>query len=223
MAGRSKVPSDGSALSRGYRRVIRRTNETGLAGRGDYEVAFGATAGEQREAWVAPAGYLSVLKERGVELGAVGAVAAFRPDEDLPEEVVSKLEQVNEVVEATPAQILHMREQGGSRAGEFGVQERMDCGITMVIVGDTQASRVRLDAWTGDEVEGWTLSRSAQIAAERYGMSKQDYISMATDPAIGLPPVDSSQVLDAHARDEADGHLVPGVWISFASLAELVA
>src|SRR4051812_19193466 len=102
-----------------YFRVIRRTNETGLAGRDDYEVAFGAMASEEREGWIAWAPYLALLREAGVYIGGVGVVAAFRPDEDLPSDIVQQLERIDQVVEATPTQVLHMREQGGQDAADF--------------------------------------------------------------------------------------------------------
>jgi hypothetical protein len=206
-----------------YLAVIRRTNETGLASRHDYEIAFGATAREQREVWLGITPLLAAFRDRGVDIGGLYAIGAFRPDEPLPGDLSTQLQRINDVVEATPTQVLHAREQGGQSAEGFSVHGRMECGTIMVIVGDTAGTRVRGATWRSDDEGGWTLSRSTLDAARRYGLTKTEYVQMATDPKVGLlPPVEAADVEAAHARDVAAGKLEDGVWVCFASVVDLV-
>lgn len=209
---------------REYSQTIERTNVTGLGSRADYEVAFGAVAGEQRCRLLAWIPFLSVLRDAGVEIGGLGSVGVFKPDEPLPDEIRTLLERMSEIVDATPTQVHHMRELGGVGADDFSVKARMEWAIVMVTLGDVEASLVRNAAWERNAGDGWVLTRRTRSAARRFGLAKRQYVSMASNETVGLlPPIDSLALRDVRARDKARGRLVRGAWVSFESLAVLAS
>ncbi len=205
-----------------WARTIHRTNVTGLGTRRDYELAFVALAREQREALCARVPFHVGLRNNGVSIGHLGALGAYAPDEQLPQELSDRLAVINEVVEASGTQIVEMRQNGGERSEEFSVEGRMNAGILMVAVGDTDASLLRQTAWASDGKGGWKFSAVTEDAATRDGLSREDFECMVDDLGGVLPSVDSPAVVGARTIDQEAQCLAPGSWISYSTLSSLL-
>lgn len=219
---RGVLPPRDPGQSDNLRRVYQRTNVTGLARRRDYEMAFGPLARERREAMCAPVPFLVALRDRGVPVVSLGGVAAYAPDEHLPQDLQKLLADMNEVVEATGTQILEMRENGGEQSCDFSVRGRQELGILMVALGDARASRLRETAWTGNGQGAFKFSAVTKRAAARDGLSRADYKRMAKDLKSALPPFDSLAVTRVRTTDREVEGIDSTIWISYASLAALV-
>jgi len=157
-----------------WARTIHRTNVTGLGTRRDYELVFASLACEQREAFCASVPFLVGLRNNGVSIGDLGALGAYAPDEQLPQELRDRLAVMNEVVEASGTQIVEIRQNGGERSEEYSVEGRMNAGTLMVAFGDTDASLLRQTAWARDGKGGWKFSAVTEDAATRHGLSRED-------------------------------------------------
>jgi len=205
-----------------WARTIHRTNVTGLGTRRDYELVFASLACEQREAFCASVPFLVGLRNNGVSIGDLGALGAYAPDEQLPQELRDRLAVMNEVVEASGTQIVEIRQNGGERSEEYSVEGRMNAGTLMVAFGDTDASLLRQTAWARDGKGGWKFSAVTEDAATRHGLSREDFERMADDLGGALPSVDSPAVVRARTIDQEAHCLAPGSWISYSSLSSLL-
>ncbi len=205
-----------------WARTIHRTNVTGLGTRRDYGLVFASLAYEQREALCALVPFLVGLRNNGVSIGDLTALGAYAPDEQLPQELRDRLAVINEVVEASGTQIVEMRQNGGERSEEFSVEGRMNAGILMVAVGDTDASLLRQTAWDRDGRGGWKFSAVTEDAATRDGPSREDFECMVDDLGGVLPSVDSPAVVGARTIDQEAHCLARGSWISYSSLSSLL-
>ena len=205
-----------------WARTIHRTNVTGMGTRRDYELAFASSAHQHRKALCAPVPFLVGLRNKGVSIGHLGALGAYAPHEQLPQELRDQLAVMNEVVEATGTQIVEIRQNGGKRSEEYSVEGRMNAGTLMATFGDTDASLLRQTAWTRDGKGGWKFSAVTEDAATRDGLSREDFECMVDDLGGVLPSVDSPAVVGARTIDQEAHCLAWGSWISYSSLSSLL-
>ena len=205
-----------------WARTIHRTNVTGLGTRRDYELAFASLASQHLKALCAPVPFLVGLRNNGVSIGHLGALGAYAPHEQLPQELRDRLAVMNEVVQASGTQIVEIRQNGGERSEEFSVEGRMNAGTLMAAFGDTNASLLRKTAWARDGKGGWKFSALTEDAAPRHGLSREDFERMVDDLGGALPSVDSPAVAGARAIDQEAHCLARGSWISYSSLSSLL-
>ena len=220
--GRAASVRKSSDLLADRARTIHRTNVTGMGTRRDYELACASSANQHRKAFCALVPFLVGLRNNGVSIGDLGALGAYAPDEQLPQELRDRLAVVNEVVEASGTQIVEIRQNGEERAEEFSVEGRMNAGTLMVAFGDTDASLLRQTAWARDGKGGWKFSAVTEDAATRHGLSREDFERMVDDLGGALPSVDSPAVAGARAIDQEAHCLARGSWISYSSLSSLL-
>jgi hypothetical protein len=207
-----------------YFRAIHRTNVTGMATRHDYELAFAAIGAENRQALCGWVPFLVALRDAGIDCEGPETVGLYPPGEDLPPELRALLQEIDEVVEASGTQVLHMREIGGARSQQFSVAGRQEGGILMVALGDAQGSKVREAAWSSSE-QGWKVSSRAARHSRRYGLSRPQYEALHAADLKVLPGPESKKLQTLTAGRRAGGPTTESgdkPWITFAELAALV-
>jgi hypothetical protein len=224
MRTRSSVATSLQRRTDAYLRTIHRTNVTGMATRHDYELAFAAIGAETRQSLCGWVPFLVALRDARIDCEGPGTVGLYPPGEDLPPELRAFLQEIDEVVEASGTQVLHMREGGGARSQQFSVAGRQERGILMVALGDAEGSKVREVAWSSSE-EGWKVSSHAVRQSRRYGLSRPQYEALHASDLKVLPGAESKK-LHTLTAGRRPGSLTTESgdkpWITFAELAPLV-
>jgi hypothetical protein len=207
-----------------YWRAIRLTNETGLAGRKDYEISFQHLGAEVHAECCGAVPFYRALIDAGVPCAGWGTVGLYPPDEDLPGEIWSFLLEADEVVEASATQVLAMREAGGARAEQFSPEGRQQLGILMVGLGDVVGSRVRRSAWTSVKGE-MRISDFALEKAREKGWSRVSFEQLHRNLPDLVPSAQSKVVRDMTCDRQEGGpesECCDPPWITYEHLAQLI-
>lgn len=203
--------------------VIHRTNVTGLGSRADYARVFAAMARESVDEMCAAAPLAKALLDRQIVVADVMFVGGYPPGDDLPAVFQEGLQQIEEVAEATPTQVLNARESDGPDAHLYSVEGRQSAGQLMAALGDTDASRVRNSAWTRSPSGSWQIAASAMQLATVHGMRRDTYEWLSQCPGDVLPAVTAPEVLRITGdRKEDKEEYWEESWITYAEVLGLL-
>jgi hypothetical protein len=130
-----------------YRAKLEQTNVTGLASLADYEATHRGEGRRRRDWIVAVTPVFCAISIREGPLSGLATLGMHPPGERLPKEQVEALEYMAEVVHATGAQILEMRDSDDPKAMDFTVRGRIELAIWYLALGGREGMAVRELAW----------------------------------------------------------------------------